>query len=536
MAERRNLTPADACWLYSEWEKNHQTVSSFLTTDRLIDLEEYRHLVQTRLLDKYPVFKQKAVMSRNPLLMPHWEDDPDFDINNHIEVVDLAPPGDKAALEALISEQRAPLLDRERPLWKMYVIQGYEGNRTALHWRIQHAIADGWALVRLFVSMADEGENARPELVGPEDAKGGKPGVVERATAPFRKAAEVVTDTLSGASGVVAGAGLSLEPGAVLASGKDALDETLSIAMDPSRFIEFGASVPESLAEKVQQAAAKILAAAGSGVDKAMTRTSATVEAAKLAQRGVRDGIAFTFPPKPGLTILHGECSGVKRVVWIDPVPLAPVRQAGKAFDATINDTLLAALTNALRNYLLEKDALNVAELSTAMPVSLRRPDEPLPRDLGNKFGLIPVRLPVGIEDPVEQLKSIKAQIDEIKASTMPVVSFGLTSVAALTTPDVERLLHQMTQEHSIGVTTNVPGPRHEVYLCGARVMEMWGMGGMSAHMNLAFAIFTLNGELNFAAGSDVNITPDPERILHHFLAALATLQERAGVTPAAAG
>jgi hypothetical protein len=66
--------------------------------------------------------------------------------------------------------------------------------------------------------------------------------------------------------------------------------------------------------------------------------------------------------------------------------------------------------------------------------------------------------------------------------------------------------------------------------------MEMWGMGGMSAHMNLAFAIFTLNGELNFAAGSDVNITPDPERILHHFLAALATLQERAGVTPAAAG
>ena len=52
--------------------------------------------MQTRLLDRYPVFVQRVVMSRNPVLMPHWEDDPDFDIDRHLEVVDLPPPADKA--------------------------------------------------------------------------------------------------------------------------------------------------------------------------------------------------------------------------------------------------------------------------------------------------------------------------------------------------------------------------------------------------------------------------------------------------------
>ena len=158
MPERRDLSPADACWLYSEWEKNHQTVSAFLWTDRRVNPDALREVVQTRLLDRYPVFVQRVVMSRNPVLMPHWEDDPDFDIDRHLEVVDLPPPADKATLEALIGEQRTPLLDRDHPLWKVYLIQGYDGG-SAMHLRIQHSIADGWALVRLFLSLTDEADD-----------------------------------------------------------------------------------------------------------------------------------------------------------------------------------------------------------------------------------------------------------------------------------------------------------------------------------------------------------------------------------------
>ncbi|MGA7689257.1 MAG: wax ester/triacylglycerol synthase domain-containing protein [Jiangellales bacterium] len=148
MAPRRDLAPADACWLYSEWENNHQTVSAFMWTDGHIDPDDLREVVATRLVDKYPVFAQRAVMSRNPPMIPHWEDDPDFDVDRHILVVQCPAPGDKAALEALVSAQRTPLLHRARPLKTIYLIQDCEGGTSAVHARTQHAIADGWSPVR----------------------------------------------------------------------------------------------------------------------------------------------------------------------------------------------------------------------------------------------------------------------------------------------------------------------------------------------------------------------------------------------------
>jgi hypothetical protein len=92
VADRR-LSPADAAWLYSEWEKNNQTVSALMWLDREIDPDDYIAIVQERMVDKYPTFSQRIRKSRNPLMMPHWEDDPDFDIANHVEVLHLPAPG-----------------------------------------------------------------------------------------------------------------------------------------------------------------------------------------------------------------------------------------------------------------------------------------------------------------------------------------------------------------------------------------------------------------------------------------------------------
>ena len=225
----------------------------------------------------------------------------------------------------------------------------------------------------------------------------------------------------------------------------------------------------------------------------------------------------FLNSPKPGKTILHGTVSGKKKVSWLDPIPLAPIEEAGKFYGGTINDVLLAATTTTLRRYLQEKDALTVDDLLVSVPVSLRRPTDPLPRDLGNRFGLVNVLLPVGLDGVESQVRSIKAEIDEIKASQLPIVSFGLVSVAAVTTPEVERMIHKITQEQSTGVVTNVPGPRGPLTLAGANVEGAWGMGGVGGNMNLCVAIFSLNGQVFFAVSSDVAITPDPERITELF-------------------
>ncbi len=264
----------------------------------------------------------------------------------------------------------------------MYVIQNYRGGTTAVHSRIQHSIADGWALVRLVLSLCDDSETVdRPTTI--DKPRRRKRDLVGKATAP-------VVD--------------------IVRSPIDFVQETLSVALHPKRFIEFGTDV---------------LGVAGD-----------TTEASKNA-------VEFLFAPRPGKTILHGEVSGEKKVDWIEPVDLQPIKDIGRATETTINDVLLAVLTNALRKYLVDNDGLTVDDLFTAVPVSLRRPDADLPRTLGNRFGLIPVLLPVSIEDPVEQLQEIHRRVEDLKDSQMPIVSFGLISVSSLVTPDLERALQQ---------------------------------------------------------------------------------------------
>ena len=535
MTERR-LSPADACWLYSDFEGNHQTVSALLWLDRQIDPADFRRVVQERLLDQYPTFTQRIRKSRNPLLMPHWEDDPDFDLDYHLDVIELPSPGDKEQLEALVSEQRSQMLDHSKPLWRFHLIQGYRG-ASAIHARIQHSIADGWALVRLVMSLADEAEQSPPVEVVERERRRKRDTALAAAQPAIdaielaRGAAENLADSASRAVDAVAEtvrnpAGIP----ARLASSADAMTEALALAPDPQRFLEFGSQVPgmvSDAAARVAEVPGMVAEVPGMVADQVRPVT----DAAGAVAGGAGDAIDFLNSPKPGKTILHGTVSGKKKVAWIEPMPLGPIKEAGKALDATINDLLMGASTNALRLYLLEHNALNVENLMVSVPISLRKADDPLPRELGNRFGLVNVLLPVGIADPVDQVRAIKAQIDEIKDSQLPIVSFGLVSVAAITTPDVERLIHKITQEQSTGVVTNVIGPREQLTLAGAKVVGAWGMGGVGGNMNVCLAIFSLNGEINFAVASDTAITTDPERILDLFQESVGVLIERAGAS-----
>ncbi len=136
--------------------------------------------------------------------MPHWEDDPDFDLDYHVDVLPLPEPGDRAALEALVSEQRSKMLDHGRPLWRFHLIQGYEGT-SAIHARVQHAIADGWALVRLVMSLADEADGrAAVEVVDREPQERKRDSALaswSRAVDLGKRAVESVADAAAAAVG-----------------------------------------------------------------------------------------------------------------------------------------------------------------------------------------------------------------------------------------------------------------------------------------------------------------------------------------------
>ena len=85
---------------------------------------------------------------------PRFEDDPEFDIDQHLHLLALPAPGDRAALQDLVSDLITPPLDSTRPLWHAYLIEGYEGGCAVL-FRIHHCIADGIALARVMLSLTD---------------------------------------------------------------------------------------------------------------------------------------------------------------------------------------------------------------------------------------------------------------------------------------------------------------------------------------------------------------------------------------------
>jgi diacylglycerol O-acyltransferase / wax synthase len=242
-------------------------------------------------------------------------------------------------------------------------------------------------------------------------------------------------------------------------------------------------------------------------------------EAAELARQGMElVGWAgrLIAPQLVERTVLQGHPEGRKLMVW-DPegFPLDEVRHAARASGATINDLVMTVMSGALHRYLTEYDAV-VDDVAMMIPVNLRRPGDALPRRLGNRIGLLPVRLPVRSGDPRERLTILQERMRVLKESPAPVVSRMLLVATTMLTPVVERGIHRLNQLRSTGVLTNVPGPREPLHIGGAQMLGTVGWGGMTAHLNLSGAFISLNGRIFPGFVTDASITPDPEEILQH--------------------
>jgi WS/DGAT/MGAT family acyltransferase len=145
---------------------NPMVVNSLVMLGATPDLDAVAELLERRLVAPFPRFRQRV---SDPLGRPAFEDDLSFEIHSHLHRLALPTPGDQAALEALVGDLITPPLDPNRPLWQLYLIEGYEGGSAVL-WRIHHCIADGIALTRVLLSLVDEVDGA-PELAPPRDGQ-----------------------------------------------------------------------------------------------------------------------------------------------------------------------------------------------------------------------------------------------------------------------------------------------------------------------------------------------------------------------------
>jgi WS/DGAT/MGAT family acyltransferase len=213
-ANYERLSAVDAAFLAIEDECTHMHIGSVSVFEAGplalegggIDIGSIRHLIDVQM-HKTPRFRQK--LAYVPLtLTPVWIDDPSFNMDYHVRHTALPHPGGVRQLERLASRVMSQRLDRRRPLWELWVVEGVEENRFALISKVHHAMVDGVSGLDLATAMVGRSPDFRPGAArawiprtapGPRDLLQGE--AAHRASTVWK----LLRDGLGGLSGRRAG-------------------------------------------------------------------------------------------------------------------------------------------------------------------------------------------------------------------------------------------------------------------------------------------------------------------------------------------
>lgn len=398
-------------------------------------------------------FRQRVREPSRGLGLPRWELDPHFHIDRHIQPISLPPPADQQALQQLVGEMMSQPLDLDRPLWAFYLVENYLDG-SALVCRLHHCIADGLALVQVLLSTADLEPDA--PWVEPEPGPEEEESLLELLFPSAVRAVRTVGHTWRTAESLV--------------------HEGFETLIHPSR----------------------LRSAARYGKD-------ATLALAKLLLIG---------PDRK--TALRGKCGIAKRVAWSSGIDLDEVKRIGRLMGGTVNDILLSALTGAFRRYLEGRgepvEGLNIRGI---LPVNLRPPEEL--DQLGNRFGLVFLSLPVGTRDPLKRLVTLKRRMNAIKDSPEAVVALGILGAIGLSPTQLESIIVSIFGLKGTAVITNVPGPQQPLYFAGQKIESLMFWVPTPANLALGVSIISYAGQVFLGVATDEGLIPDPEAILSSF-------------------
>jgi WS/DGAT/MGAT family acyltransferase len=443
------LSSADAAWLHMDRPTNLMVINSVLLFDEPVDWERVKRIHQTRLVERYPRFSERVVESRLPLRTPKWEADPDFALQHHMHHRALPAPGDERALQVLVGDLMTMPLDRSRPLWHVYLVDGY-GDGAAIITRMHHCIADGISLARVMLSLAD----SEPE---------------------------------AGITG-----------------------STCATAKPSRRLVLGGMPIPRS--HLLHRAVGLASLAVRESLDVA-TSPSHALRLADAVRRDATTMVRMALTPSDAASAIKGDPGVSRRVAWSQPVSLPEIKLIAHKHGATVNDVLLAAVSGALRHYLQEQGSKPV-EIQAMVPFNLRPLDRPVPRELGNKFGLVFLPLPVGVSGAYRRLIEVHQRMDEIKQSREGPLSYGVLAATGITPEPVERRIVDLFSGKGTAVVTNVPGPTEPVYLAGIPIRTVLVWAPTSGHIGMSVSIFSYRDEVTVGLMADAVLVPDPSLIV----------------------
>lgn len=451
---RKRMSAVDTAWLRMDSDKNLMMIVGIYEFDGKLNLERLRDLLRERLVT-HRRFRSRVVRDATGY---YWQDVDDFDLNNHLLRTKLPGRGTVSDLKKFVGELASQPLDASKPLWQMQLIDNYAGGQ-ALVVRIHHCIADGIALIGVLLALTSEQSDESDSTArGDRGRDNGSWGARLR---PLTSAAVKAIGTTG-------------------------------------------------------DVATKVLRGYGAMLDTKGAFVDAAVGYAGIAARVVKDTAAIAMMPNDNATSLKGRPSGVKVVAWNEPISVDDVKVIGKALGCSVNDVLLACVAGAIRSYLMTRgEQVDGCELRAMVPVNLRDPRRW--KELGNQFGLVPLLLPIGIENPIARVFEVQRRMGALKTGYTAVVSMALLGAAGFAPRMVQTQALDFLARKASAVMTNVPGPQQALYLAGAHVTRLMFWVPQSGDIGIGVSILSYDGGVQFGLIADRALCANPQQIIDRF-------------------
>ena len=440
------MSPQDASFLHMEDDVSHMHIASVgIFEGPEPPFADIVSMIDSKL-DLVPRYRRVVRTVPLELGRPVWVDDPHFNIEYHLRHTALPSPGGEAELRKLVGRVMSQPLDRAKPLWEIWVVEGLEEGHWAVMAKTHHAMVDGVSgtdLLALIMDISPEPSLPEPTTWTPQPTPSGlqlaAQASIELLRSPYeqiqalRSAAAVPRQALGQAREVVKG--LSAMTGLVRRTPLS----TLNGPLGPHRRYAWASTVV-------------------SDIKTIRSRLGGTFNDVVLAAitNGFRE-----------LLVERGE--SVDRVVrTLVPVSVRARDDRGRAVgDGTLQN--------------------KVSAMFAELPVSIT--------DAAERLRAVSAQM--------EGLKESKQAVAGEALTSMS--GFAPPMLLALGV----RLSTRIPQRNVNTVTTNVPGPQIPLYVCGRRMLKAYPYVPLAGQVRVGIAIFSYNGEVNFGVTGDYDTTAD---------------------------
>jgi diacylglycerol O-acyltransferase len=482
----KQLTGLDAAFLYMETPTTFGHVTGLMIFERPSpDYDPYTavYTKYASLVGELEPLRRRLVGVPFGLDHPYWVADPNFDLDFHIREIHLARPGMVDQLADQVARIVGRPMDRSRPLWEVYVIDGLHSGRWALLTKYHHATIDGAAGQLMLKLLTDPDPDAPLPGPGPSWDAEPLPGTVEL----LRRTAG-------------------------------------QLARNPIKALRVQARIVGQVAD----------AAGVTSVSSAASQAGAAIKA--LARLGREDGPRISLPttqapPTPWNKPITGHRRFAMRTTSLENV-----KRLKNATGGTVNDIVMAVCAGGLRQYLLAHDALPDRPLRAMVPVSVRTGEEADPWT--NRVSALIAELPTDCDDPLERVARCRESMLNAKRKLDLVPAEELVDLTQFSTPvlatSAVRLASRLRLADRVAlpfnlVISNVPGPRQPLYFAGARLAHQFPVSIVTDGQGLNITVVSYLDRLDFGFIVDRELVPDVWDLADMHVAEIERLFEASG-------